>query len=232
MQTRVAIIFFIALLVLENGNRATAAEPSGESRKFDKSVLVVRPQIEYPYLARRARITGSGVIIIQVDRATGKVTDARMLQSTGSSILDNASVAGSRQARFKPGTVRQAKIPITFSIGGPPVFEYRVKQKPMDEVLAHFLGKGVLRKGPIPEYPRNPPWSEKRGQGLYELHVQKDGTVAEVRILKSSGDAIFDRVTVETLRKWRLARGPLIVVLPRRFKLNSWSYSVDVPEKL
>jgi TonB family protein len=68
--------------------------------------------------------------------------------------------------------------------------------------------------GPNPAYPRNAPWTDKQGKGIYELHVGKDGKVEDVRILKSSGDATFDRVAVSTLRKWRLRKGPLIVELP------------------
>jgi outer membrane biosynthesis protein TonB len=45
----------------------------------------------------------------------------------------------------------------------------------------------------------------KQGKGAYELHAVKDGKVNEVRILKSSGDATFDRVAVETLR-WNSLR--------------------------
>jgi TonB family protein len=231
MPSRFTLVFLIALFVLDNAADATAAEPSDKSSKLDAAVLVTRPDIEYPYWARRQRITGSGVIIIQVDRGTGKVTDARMLQSTGSSILDNASVSGFLRARFKPGTVSQAKIPITFAVGRPPVFEYRVKQKPMEEALAHFLGKGVVLKGPIPAYPRFPPWTEKQGQGVYELHVQKDGAVTAVKILKRSGDDRFDRVAIGTLRKWRLRRGPLILELPLSFRLTPTSYSVVIPKK-
>jgi TonB family protein len=237
VEKRVAIIFFIAIFVFKNAELVIGAEPSRNPRNSPEAALIFKPRIEYPYEARRQRITGTGIIIIQVDRATGNVTDVRMLQSTGSSILDGASVSAFRRARFKPGTEGPVKIPIAFTMGrsaifGPPVFEYQVKQKPMDRVLAHFLGEGVVRRGPIPEYPLSPPWSEKHGEGLYELHVRKDGTVAEVKTLKSSGDAIFDREATETLRKWQLTRGPLIIVLPLKFRLSSKSYSVVIPEKL
>jgi TonB family protein len=100
----------------------------------------------------------------------------------------------------------------------------------MDEVLARFLGKGVVLNGPIPAYPRFPPWTEKHGQGVYELHVLKDGTVKEVKILKRSGDDTFDRVALDALRKWRLRRGPLILELPLSFRLTPGSYSVDIPK--
>jgi TonB family protein len=78
----------------------------------------------------------------------------------------------------------------------------------MDDALTAFLGKGTVTKGPIPAYPRSVPWMDKQGKGVYELHVQKDGSVSEVRILKSSGDEIFDRTAVDMLRKMAASPWP------------------------
>jgi TonB family protein len=83
-------------------------------------------------------------------------------------------------------------------------------------------------KGPIPAYPRPPAWTNKQGKGVYELHAGSDGKVQRVRILKSSGDAVFDRESVKTLGKWRLRRGPLVLELPLSFQLTPNHYSVDV----
>ena len=116
-------------------------------------------------------------------------------------------------------------------MGGNVVTEFVVKKKPMDEALERFLGKGTVLKGPIPEYPRFPQWIHKAGKGVYELHVQKDGRVSQVKILKPSGDDIFDRVAANTLRKWRLRRGPLILELPLSFNLTPTKYSVDIPKE-
>lgn len=121
------------------------------------------------------------------------------------------------------------KSPITFTMfRGLPSTEYVVRSKSMDDVLARFLGKGTVVKGPIPKYPRSPAWTYKQGKGVYELHAGSDGKVAEVRILKSSGDSIFDREAVKTLGKWRLRRGPLVLELPLSFTLTPANYSVDV----
>jgi len=152
-----------------------------------------------------------------------------MAPSTGSPILDDAALSAFRRWRFAPGTVAQMKSPITFTMfGGRASTEYKVKSKSMDDVLAAFLGKGTVLKGPIPTYPRFPPWTNKNGKGVYELHAGKDGKVEQVRILKTSGDATFDRETVKTLGKWRLRRGPLILELPLKFSLTPTTYSVDV----
>jgi periplasmic protein TonB len=76
------------------------------------------PRLEYPYEARRQKITGSGIAIITVDPVNGNVTSVAMEASTGSPVLDNAAVTGFRRWRFKPGTVSRVKSPITYTLTG------------------------------------------------------------------------------------------------------------------
>ncbi len=191
--------------------------------------MTSKGSINYPYEAKLNRITGAGIAAVSINPA-GEVTGVTMAVSTGSPILDRATIEGLKSAKFKPGTVPMVKIPVTFTVtGGGQVYDYvDVKTKSMDDVLAAFLGKGTVKKGPIPAYPRRPPWTTKSGQGVYEMHADKDGRIKQVKVLKSSGDAIFDREAVNTLGKWRLARGPLIIELPLRFRLTPKNYSVDV----
>jgi TonB family protein len=42
------------------------------------------------------------------------VTDARMFQSTGSPVLDKLTTQTFRSWRFKPGTVSQLRVPISY----------------------------------------------------------------------------------------------------------------------
>ncbi len=221
----------IVALTLALAARLDAA-PDGDKEAADaarRAGLNYKGNIHYPYEAKRNQITGAGIAAVSVN-SEGKVTKVTMAQSTGSPLLDRATIDGLRSARFKPGTVPMVKIPVRFTMaGGGQVYDYYdVKKKDMNDVLAAFLGKGTVRKGPIPAYPRRPPWTEKSGKGVYELHADKEGKITQVRVLKSSGDAIFDREAVKTLGKWRLARGPLIIELPLRFRLTPKSYSVDV----
>ena len=86
------------------------------SRAKALALYALRPQ--YPYEARSRHVTGSGVIVAQVDAASGNVTSASVSQSTGSPILDNAATSAFRQWRFRPGTVSKVNIPITFTMTG------------------------------------------------------------------------------------------------------------------
>jgi protein TonB len=83
-----------------------------------KVMAVSAPKPEYPYEARRSKITGSGVCVMTVDTGSGSVTSADMAQSTGSPILDNAATSAFRRWRFKPGTVSRVRTPITFTMSG------------------------------------------------------------------------------------------------------------------
>lgn len=76
------------------------------------------PRLEYPYEARRQRLTGSGVALLSINPANGVVVEVAMLRSTGNAILDNAAINGFRRWRFQPGTAAKVQTPITFTLTG------------------------------------------------------------------------------------------------------------------
>ena len=104
----------IAPIAKLRGN-ASAAPLSWSSAKV---LAVSAPRPEYPYEARRQKITGEGVVAITVDPVSGKVSGVSMAQSTGSPFLDNAALTAFRRWRFKPGTVSSVRCPITFTLTG------------------------------------------------------------------------------------------------------------------
>src|SRR5437879_13023201 len=196
----------------------------------EKAFAIYAPKPQYPLEAKAQRIAGAGVAILAVNPKTGWVKEAEMAISTGSPILDDAALAKFRQWQFEPGTVSKVRVPIRFIMGGAVVTQLVVMHKrDMDEMLAPFLGKGTVLNGPSPAYPFPPRWTNKQGDGKYELHVGNNGQVEEVRILKRSGASTFDRVAVATLRKWRLRRGPMVVELPLAFKLTPQTYDIWIP---
>jgi TonB family protein len=80
---------------------------------------VIQPRPEYPYEARRKKITGSGVVVMTINLASGAVIDAKMDKSTGSPILDGAAVSAFRRWRFKPGsTASTIRMPIKYTLSG------------------------------------------------------------------------------------------------------------------
>ncbi len=76
------------------------------------------PRPQYPYAARRANVTGSGVALLRVDVRSGRVIEVTMAQSTGSALLDQAVLTTFRRWRFQPGTVSRVATPVTFTLSG------------------------------------------------------------------------------------------------------------------
>ncbi len=83
-----------------------------------KALTMYAPRPAYPYEARRGRITGSGIAELSVNPGVGYVIDARMTRSTGSVILDNATLEALRRWRFKPGIPANIQVPITYTLTG------------------------------------------------------------------------------------------------------------------
>jgi len=83
-----------------------------------KAVTLYAPRPSYPYEARRDGVTGSGVVGLTLNSASGEVIDARMSQSTGSAILDNTTVETLRRWRFRPGVPWNVAVPITYTLTG------------------------------------------------------------------------------------------------------------------
>jgi TonB family protein len=84
-----------------------------------KAIAIYAPKPDYPAEARARHLTGSGVVMLDVDVATGEVMSAHMLQSMGHKILDDAALDAFRKWRFKPGKAApHIKIPIRYSMNG------------------------------------------------------------------------------------------------------------------
>jgi TonB family protein len=88
--------------------------PTSMSLSVAQSMADSAPLPEYPYQARHANITGSGICVMIVDPTSGKVTNAMMAESTGNAILDKVTTDTFHRWRFKPGTVSQVRVPISY----------------------------------------------------------------------------------------------------------------------
>jgi TonB family protein len=218
-------------LVIVAALSASIALATEETKTIDgrEALAVYAPRPTYPYEARLRYLQGSGAAIVTIDPATGNVTNVVMAISTGARSLDDETISTFRRWRFKPGTVKKVRIPITFTFGGQGSVVRVDRALPMDQVLAPFLGKENVINAPIPVYPPHPLQTSKQGRGIYEIHVNKAGVVTEVKILKPSGDPTFDRVTVNTLYQWRLRNGPKIIELPLVFVLTPDKFGVWIP---
>lgn len=93
--------------------------PVGPNGQAAKAIVIYAPKPEYPLEARTRHLTGSGIIMLNVDVASGEVTKAYMVQSMGHKILDDAALSAFRRWRFQPGKAApKVKIPIRYSMNG------------------------------------------------------------------------------------------------------------------
>ncbi len=78
---------------------------------------VFTPKPEYRPEWAKQGLTGKGVVLVTIDKQTGNVIGAQMLQSTGNKQLDGSALEAYSRWRFDPGTVTvaQLKIPIEFA---------------------------------------------------------------------------------------------------------------------
>jgi TonB family protein len=93
---------------------ASISAPVPVSLSVAQSMAITAPLPAYPYEAKRRNLTGSGVCVVTVDTATGTVTNAAMFQSTGSPLLDKLTIQTFKSWRFKPSTVSQVRVPISY----------------------------------------------------------------------------------------------------------------------
>ena len=80
-----------------HGQPASPAEPVARPEAIYTPMPVYRPEWA------KQRLTGKGVVLVTIDEGSGKVAGARMLESTGSQLLDGAALQAYSQWRFKPG---------------------------------------------------------------------------------------------------------------------------------
>ena len=101
--------------LVRSGTNTTSRSLSTSTAKV---FALSAPRPEYPYEARRQKITGDGIALLTIDPDSGDVIDVTMSKSTGNRSLDDAALTGLRRWRFKSGTVSSVTCPITFTLTG------------------------------------------------------------------------------------------------------------------
>lgn len=119
MILRVAVLSLCSLVAIAGSLRGAPGRWLGPGQKpayWDD--LLRKPSPEYPYEARRQRVTGRGVFRVRIDYKTGKATDVIIIKSTGAKILDQAATEALATWSVKPRTWREIEVPITFAMAG------------------------------------------------------------------------------------------------------------------
>lgn len=109
MMRRVLIVFVVTIVSLCSLHAQSVTPEPGTSIK-----AIYTPMPVYQAEWSKRGLTGKGVVLVTVDKNTGKVTGAQMLESTGNKLLDGSALEAYSRWRFEPGTVSQVKMPVEF----------------------------------------------------------------------------------------------------------------------
>ncbi len=108
-----ALVSVLALVCVSSlhaqiGTPAVAQQPP-------KAIYTPKP-VYRPEWAKQG-LTGKGVVLVTIDQQTGKVTGARMLQSTGNKQLDGAALEGIHSGVSSRGQVRRSRFRSNLRVG-------------------------------------------------------------------------------------------------------------------
>ena len=99
--------------------QASAAEPACKFEPEDwRSYFLEIHRPNFPDTAATLHKSGEGCFRLTIDRATGAVTEVKVLKSTGVKILDDSAAATFLQWKAKPHLIDHAVLPVEFGPRG------------------------------------------------------------------------------------------------------------------
>jgi TonB family protein len=73
------------------------------------------PGAGYPEAAQKAKLTGSGLYELQINK-DGRTTAVTIVKSSKSAVLDQAAKSAFLKWRFRPGVFTRVRVPVTWSV--------------------------------------------------------------------------------------------------------------------
>jgi TonB family protein len=136
MRARV-FLFFVTLVFVSS----LQAQPTTPVERPPSPRAIYTPKPVYRPEWTKQGLTGKGVVLVTIDKQTGKVTGTRMLTSTGNQQLDGAALQAYSQWRFDPKTVSvsQLKIPIEFATRPAPASKTAKRSLPQPVIFLIVL---------------------------------------------------------------------------------------------
>src|SRR6476646_9494111 len=144
-SARLAIVVSLASVVSLHAQSASPVRQPPPPRAIYTPTPVYRTEWA------KQRLTGKGIVLVNIDKQTGNVIGARMLASTGNQQLDGAALQAYSQWRFDPRTVAvsQLKIPIEFANRPKPQPAKRTLPQPLIILIVLAIAGaavGILRR--------------------------------------------------------------------------------------
>jgi TonB family protein len=196
---------------------------------WKNKIIIEKPTPEYPIVARQLRIEGSGFFVLHINQETGTVESVAVMRSTGHTVLDQAAVGGLKRWRIKARTMGRIGIPVRFVLTGKPALERSIdslipsQSSPASpEIVRIQAGRTVAAQAlpeatsstkktalfaPGPNLPAEAIEKHLRGTGVCILYIRQDGTVLRAEMLKSTGEPLLDKATIDAFSQWRFVPG-------------------------
>ncbi len=111
-----AMLLGIALVLAASVGAADSAEPAFKQEPAENlwSYVVKTPLPNYPTVAATWHKKGGGWFRLNINPATGSVTDVKVLKSTGTKVLDDSVAVACLQWKIKPHTIDHIVLPFYF----------------------------------------------------------------------------------------------------------------------
>ena len=116
LATAFALIFSQGVFAAE---KTTAVWADGHTSALSDEELVryalASPWPAYPEEAQKAKLTGSGLYGLRINKA-GATTEVVIVKSSGGAVLDNAAKNAFKKWRFKPAIFTRVRVPVSWSV--------------------------------------------------------------------------------------------------------------------
>jgi TonB family protein len=112
MRTYLVLIFMATCL----SSFAASLDPMTVEEAMEKGLLISAVRPDYPYEARKQRLTGSGIFELKFDYDSGQLREIHVVESTGYQMLDSLAIAALKLWKAKPHSVHSIRLPITFTL--------------------------------------------------------------------------------------------------------------------
>ena len=205
--------------------------------------------VKYPIECREKGIEGRAIVKFIVKK-DGCINNVEIVHSSGNEILDKEAIrVVSSMPNWEPGMQRgeavnvSFTIPITFKLQNPPKQETVTNVQittantnedqifKVVEQMPEFPGGTTALMKYLREnlkYPEECAKENIQGKAFVEFVVKKDGSISDIKIMKSSGNEKLDNESlrvVSSMPKWKpgMQRGEVVNVrfsLPIMFRLQ------------
>jgi protein TonB len=125
-RQRTFIVVTLALIGFAGGLKSAEPQFKQEPAENLRSYFVKTSLPNYPDMAVAQHKKGNGWFRLTIDRATGKVTEVKVLKSTGVKILDDSAAVAFMQWKAKPHRLDHAVVPANF-VGSPEIIGSHIK---------------------------------------------------------------------------------------------------------